>query len=267
MEEKVKSNILIYIIVVISLIIILLICGGIILYKNLMNNNNNKIQNEEKNFYNYINNQQENSINQDNYDGSINKQITLNGESVNIELNYINGDIIEENEGSNLYSQKYDLIINSKKIDGIEDGSKYINTKNQINGDLYTTTKVKDKVTNNEYLVLQVYKDLIAAGPTINVYIIDYKEGKIITKLVDDKNCSTYFLIDKMQTDENGEYILNEEAQLKMKILDNEIISYEYNKDVAKLEKKIYTINNGKIESKVDKAYETSDIWGVGKSW
>ena len=259
MEEKVKSKVLIYIIVILTLIVVLLICGGIVLYKNLMNNNNNKIQNEEKNFYNYINNQQENNINQDNYDGSINKQITLNGENVNIELNYINEDIIEENEGSNLYSQEYDLVVNGKKIDGIDNGSKYIDTKNQINGDLYTTTK--------EYLVLQVYEDLTAAGPTINVYIIDYKEGKIITKLVDDKNCSTYFLIDKMQTDENGEYILNEEAQLKMEILDNEIISYEYNKDVAKLEKKIYTINNGKIESKVDKTYETSDILVVGKAW
>lgn len=265
MDKKIKSNVLIYIIVVLTLIIVLLICGGIVLYKRLMNNNSIIIDNQDENFYNYINNKQE-GINTEQYDGSINKQITLNGENLYIELNYTNKDIIEENEGSNLYSQEYDLVVNGKKIDGIENGSKYIDTKNQINGDLYTTTKVKDKVTNNEYLVLQVYKDLIAAGPTINVYIIDYKEGKIITKLVDDKNCSTYFLIDKMQTDENGEYILNEEAQLKMEILDNEIISYEYNKDVSKLEKKIYTINKGKIESKVDKTYETSDIWGVGKA-
>lgn len=266
MEEKAKSKILIYIIVVLVLTIVILICGGIYLYKELINRSidtSKVIQNQEQS--NYINNEVKEDLEKQ-YDGIIEKQIILNKENLDIELKFVNKDILEENEGANLYSQEYDLVVNGKKIDGIENGSKYIDTKNQINGDLYTTTKVKDKVTNNEYLVLQVYEDLIAAGPTINMYIIDYKDGKIITKLVDDKNCSTYFLIDKMQKDENGEYILNEDAQLKMEILDNEIISYEYNKDVAKLEKKIYTINNGKIESKVDKTYETSDIWGVGKA-
>lgn len=266
MEEKEKSKILIYIIVVLVSIIVILICGGIYLYKELINRSidtSKVIQNQEQS--NYINNEVKEDLEKQ-YDGIIEKQFILNNENLDIELSFVNKDILEENEGANLYLQEYDLVINGKKIDGIENGSKYIDTKNQINGDLYTTAKVKDKVTNNEYLVLQVYEDLIAAGPTINVYIIDYKEGKIITKLVDDKNCSTYFLIDKMEKDENGDYILNEEAQLKMEVLDNEIISYERNKGVEKLEKKIYTINNGNIESRVEKIYERNEIWGVGKA-
>lgn len=52
-----------------------------------------------------------------------------------------------------------------------------------------------------------------------------------------------------------------------MEILDNEIISYEYNSNLEKVEKKIYTIEDGKINNKVDRTYETSEIWVVGKSW
>ena len=119
MDKKIKSNVLIYIIVVLTLIIVLLICGGIVLYKRLMNNNSIIIDNQDENFYNYINNKQE-GINTEQYDGSINKQITLNGENLYIELNYTNKDIIEENEGSNLYSQEYDLVVNDTHIENVD---------------------------------------------------------------------------------------------------------------------------------------------------
>ena len=267
MEERIKSNILIYIIIVIGLITIILICGGVTLYKKLMINNSQKTQDEENNFYNYFNNQQEDITNQENYDGSINEKINLNGENLDIEINYINTDIIEENEENKLYSQEYVVKINNVKIEGIENGSKYIDSENKIIGKLFSITKVKDKITSYEYLILQINKDLVAAGPSINVYIIDYKEGKVITKLVDDKNCSALFLKEKMQKDKNGDYILTEEAQLKMEILDNEIISYEYNSNLEKVEKKIYTIEDGKINNKVDRTYEISEILLVGKSW
>ena len=271
MEEKIKSNILIYIIVIISLIIIILICGGVTLYKKIMSNNSETIQNEENNFYNYFNNQQENVSDAEEYDGRIKKQIILNGESLEIEVNYINTDIIDtgeiEENDIKLYSQEYIVKIDNNKIEGIENGSKYINAEKQFEGELFSITKVKDKVTSFEYLVLKMNEDLIAAGPRINVYIIDYKEGKIITKLVDDKNSSALFLKEQMEQDENGDYISDEEAQLKMEILDDEIISYEYNLNSEKVEKKIYTIENGILKSKIDKVYETSEIWVVGKSW
>lgn len=118
MEERIKSNILIYIIIVIGLITIILICGGVTLYKKLMINNSQKTQDEENNFYNYFNNQQEDITNQENYDGSINEKINLNGENLDIEINYINTDIIEENEENKLYSQEYVVKINNVKIDG-----------------------------------------------------------------------------------------------------------------------------------------------------
>ena len=265
MEEKTKRNVLIYIISVVVLSILILICGGIYLYKNIINRNTDvskETQNQEQ-----INNANNEEKEENGYNGVIKKQLVLNNKNIDIEFNYTNNNIIEEDERGKLYSQEYELFVNGKSIEEIEDGSKYIDTNKQIIGDIFNVKKISDKVTNNEYLVLQVYEDLIAAGPTINVYIIDYQEGRVITKLINDENCSALFLKEKMKKNEEGEYIPTEETQLKMEILDNEIISYEYVAESAIIEKRIYTINRGRLERNLEKTYDTSEIFVVGKSW
>ena len=228
MEEKTKNRILI--VVVIILFIALLVCIGIIFNEKSEENNENIERNEEV----------INTANNDEYDGTVVKQIQLNGEELNVKLSYTNDSIIENNEVSKLYAQEYNLVINDKNIAGVDEGAKYININNEIiNGELFTLDKIKDTTSNSEYLLLQLYRDSMSGGPTINVYIINYEEGKIITKLIDDKNSSALFLKEKMETDEEGTYITNEQAQLKMEILDDSIINYEYNTDSGKIEKKI----------------------------
>ena len=256
MEEKTKNRILI--VVVIILFIALLVCIGIIFNEKSEENNENIERNEEV----------INTANNDEYDGTVVKQIQLNGEELNVKLSYTNDSIIENNEVSKLYAQEYNLVINDKNIAGVDEGAKYININNEIiNGELFTLDKIKDTTSNSEYLLLQLYRDSMSGGPTINVYIINYEEGKIITKLIDDKNSSALFLKEKMETDEEGTYITNEQAQLKMEILDDSIINYQYNTDSGKIEKKIYTIDNGTLNIEVDTIYDQEEIYVVGKSW
>ena len=255
MKEKTKNRILI--VVVIILFIALLVCIGIIFNEKSEENNENIERNEE-----IIN-----TTNNDEYDGTVVKQIQLNGEELNVKLSYANDSIIENNEDSKLYAQEYNLMINDKNITGVDEGAKYINSNNEINGELFTLDKIKDTTSNSEYLLLQLYRDSMSGGPTINVYIINCEEGKIITKLIDDKNSSALFLKEKMEMDEEGTYITNEQAQLKMEILDDSIINYEYNTNLGKIEKKIYTIDNGTLNIEVDIIYDQEEIYVVGKSW
>ena len=255
MGEKTKNKFLKLLLII---LIIILLVGMLIIFNNKRIGYKEIIEENEKLIDVAGNNA---------YDGIITKQIELNGKAINVKLNYLNKNIIESLEDTKLYSQEYYLMINDKNITGIADGAKYINSNNEINGELFTLTKIKDCISNSEYLILQLYKDLIAAGPTINVYVIKYEEGKLITKLIDDKNSSALFLKEKMEKDEEGTYITNEQAQLKMEILDDRIISYEYNTNTRKIEEKIYTINNGTLNIEMGETYNEDEIYVVGKSW
>ena len=265
MKNKNKNKVLIYIIIV--LIIIALVIAGILGYKKIVYNakNTNINKDIEEDSYNSLYNEQENISNQEKYDGTINKEIELNGEKISVELNYQNIELIGNDGNSKLYNQKYTVLINNKSIDGIEEGAKWFNEENKLIDEIYTLEKIKDNSSNKEYLVLKIYTDLIAGGPEIKVYIIENTSGKIIAKLIDNSNYSGRFLKEKMNKDEDGNYIENEEAKLKMEILEDSLVTYEYDEDTLALEKRKYIINNGKIEYKVEKTYSKDEIYTVGK--
>lgn len=256
MEKKANNKILIGLIVI--LVIALLACLIFIFTR----------KNDENNVQNILTNEEKTSTNADDkYDGIIDKQIELNGENINIKLSYINKDIIEENEDSKLCEQEYSFSLNDKNIAGLDNGSKYLDSNNEIAGELYSLSKIKDTLTNREYLILQIYRDNMAGGSVTDIYIIDDEASKTFIKLTDDSNVSEMYLKEKLETDEEGTYIPNEQYRLKMQILEDKIIKFAYNSDNDKVEEKIYKINNGILNIETGISYNQDDIFVVGKSW
>lgn len=277
MVEKIKSKVLTYTIV--SLIIILIVIVGVVLYRKISSDSKNEGKLNEQNQYEEVktseeeyvlhnetkNKAEENTNDIEEYDKTENINFNLNNEEIKIMFSYNNLEKICDEDDLTLYRQKYTLTIDDKNIEGIEFGSKWMSKENEIQGELYNINKFKDKITNKEYLILQVYEDFIANGPSINVYIIDCSNGKMILKFKNDINVSQLYLKDKLEIDEEGSYIISEEAELKMRILEESIISFEYNKETDKYDEITYTINNGVVEEVVNNSYDKTDIYTVGK--
>lgn len=268
MEEKVKNRILIYIIVVLVLVILVLTIVGIIGYKQLTQYNENSNALIEENI---VNNYIDNVISDnEQYNGSIEKGISINGNNCNIELRYNNTDlVIEDNniETAKLYKQEYKLIVDEKIIENIEDGARWIkiNSDQILNEDLYDVAKIKDSASDKEYLILKINIEEYTAGPITDVYIIDTETGKIMEKLRDSRNDTAIYLKEKMDKDEDGNYITNQNAELFMQISDKDIVEYKYNPD--SVEQIRYTINNGEIISNLEKTYNIDEVVIVGKSY
>ena len=270
MEEKVKSRTLIYIIVVLVLIILVLTIVGIIGYKKLAENNqnNNTIIEDEH----FVKNSLDNVIsdNEEN-DGIVEKEISINGNNCNIKLKYDNTDLVIEadNEAktAKLFKQKYKFLVNDKIIENIEDGARWIktNTNEILNNDLYDVKIIKDSVSDKEYLILKINIEEYSTEPIIDIYIIDVETGKVMKKLRDTRNVTTIYLKEKMDKDEDGSYITKQEAELHMEILDKNIVEYRYNPD--SIEQIRYTINNGAVISNLEKTYNIDEVEIAGKSY
>lgn len=261
MDEKAKTKVFIYIIVILVMFIVILTFGGVFLYKELKDGRKeeNIIEKQEQNNYlENTNNEQENLNATEEFDGNITKNIRLNGNDYKVELEYKNNEIQATDENSDgvktseLFTQSYKFMINGKEITGIDNGAKWISTNKEKDTyeDICSLEKIKDLSNGKEYLVLTTYIELVAGGPSMNIYIIDVDTNKIFNKF-EESNLTSY-------------YIPKEGLQLEnIEIEEDSIRKIKRGEETIEIVK--YTIDNGNIKENVEKTYNINDIEVAGK--
>lgn len=258
-KEKNKSNIAIVILLCIVILLLLVVITILLFHQNtnrstISNGTDSDIEehasNVSPNENNVPNVSDNNSVSDDENIIRATKTIKLNDDNCKVDVS-CKWDLERVFEDISVYTTSYTVTINGKKCKGILGSEISILPDNPKPEDFFAITKIADKNTNKEYLVVQVISNLISST-SMDFYIID-----------DDLS-----ILGTIHHSDRTAFIINNEPK-ELTVKSDYISDYTWNFDRDSMPdisvvQHIYTVQNGKFVDTIKETFREGEYEASG---